>query len=69
MEEVRANIKEAVDCYFDEIMHRPKLIHPHFGHDEIWKYETSSDHSGSHACCTFAPCGHKPYLRLLVRAA
>ena len=26
LEEVRRNVKEAVDCYFDETMTRPKLI-------------------------------------------
>ena len=35
LEEVRANIKEAVDCYFDETMQRPKLIRLHFVRDEV----------------------------------
>lgn len=35
MEEVRVNIKEAVDCYFDETMQRPKLIRLHFVRDEV----------------------------------
>ena len=26
LEEIRRNVKEAVDCYFDETMTRPKLI-------------------------------------------
>ena len=35
LEEVRVNIKEAVDCYFDETMQRPKLIRLHFVRDEV----------------------------------
>lgn len=35
IEEVRVNIKEAVDCYFDETMQRPKLIRLHFVRDEV----------------------------------
>ena len=35
MEEVRVNIKEAVDCYFDETMQRPKIIRLHFVRDEV----------------------------------
>lgn len=35
LEEVRANIKEAVNCYFDETMQRPKLIRLHFVRDEV----------------------------------
>ena len=35
IEEVRLNIKEAVDCYFDETMQRPKLIRLHFVRDEV----------------------------------
>ena len=31
--ELRRNIKEAVDCYFDESMRRPKLIRIHFVND------------------------------------
>ena len=35
VEEIRRNVKEAVDCYFDEAMPRPKLIRLHFVRDEI----------------------------------
>ena len=35
VEEVRANIREAVDCYFDDAMERPKLLHLHFVRDEV----------------------------------
>ena len=35
LEEVRASIKEAVDCYFDETMQRPKLIRLYFVRDEV----------------------------------
>jgi len=30
VEEIRSNAKEAVDCYFDDTMPRPKLIRLHF---------------------------------------
>lgn len=35
VEELRNNIREAVDCYFDETMHRPRLIRLHYVRDEI----------------------------------
>ena len=35
LEEVRANIREAVDCYFDDAMERPKLLRLHFVRDEV----------------------------------
>ena len=35
VEEVRRNVREAVDCYFDETMERPGLIRLHFVRDEI----------------------------------
>ena len=35
VEEVRCNVREAVDCYFDESMERPGLIRLHFVRDEI----------------------------------
>ncbi|MDP3073513.1 MAG: hypothetical protein Q8N18_24710 [Opitutaceae bacterium] len=35
LEELRANVKEAVDCYFDETMVAPKVIRLHFVRDEI----------------------------------
>ena len=34
VEEVRCNVREAVDCYFDETMERPGLIRLHFVRDE-----------------------------------
>ncbi len=35
LEQLRANVKEAVDCYFDESMDAPKIIRLHFVRDEI----------------------------------
>ncbi len=35
IEELRGNVREAVDCYFDEPMERPGLIRLHFVRDEI----------------------------------
>lgn len=35
LEELRANVKEAVDCYFDETMNSPKIILLHFVRDEV----------------------------------
>ena len=35
VEEVRRNVLEAVDCYFDETVERPGLIRLHFVRDEI----------------------------------
>ena len=34
-EEVRRNVREAVDCYFDETMVRPRIIRLHFVRDEL----------------------------------
>ena len=36
IEELRGNVKEAVDCYFDETMARPALIRLHFVRDEVF---------------------------------
>jgi len=35
VEELRRNVKEAVDCFFDEAMEIPKIIRLHFVRDEI----------------------------------
>ena len=35
VEEVRRNVREAIDCYFDETMERPSVIRLHFVRDEI----------------------------------
>ena len=35
IEELRRNVKEAVECYFDETMKRPTLIRLHFVRDEV----------------------------------
>ena len=35
VDEIRSNVKEAVDCYFDESMPRPRLIRLHFVRDEV----------------------------------
>ena len=33
--EIRRNIREALDCYFDESMPRPRLIRLHFVRDQV----------------------------------
>ena len=35
IEDVRLNVREAVDCYFDDSMPRPRLIRLHFVRDEL----------------------------------
>ena len=35
IEALRNNVREAVDCYFDETMKRPSLIRLHFVRDEV----------------------------------
>ena len=35
IEELRRNVREAVDCYFDGAMKRPGLIRLHFVRDEV----------------------------------
>jgi predicted RNase H-like HicB family nuclease len=35
LEELRSNVREAVDCYFDETMEAPKVIRLHFVRDEV----------------------------------
>ena len=35
LDEIRRNVKEAVDCFFDESLARPKLIRLHFVRDEV----------------------------------
>lgn len=35
IEELRVNVREAVDCYFDESMEAPKTIRLHFVRDEV----------------------------------
>ncbi len=35
IEELRSNVREAVECYFDEAMKRPRLIRLHFVRDEV----------------------------------
>ena len=35
LDEIRRNVCEAVDCYFDETMPKPKLIRLHFVRDEV----------------------------------
>ena len=36
IEDLRANVREAVDCYFDETADAPKLIRLHFVRDEVF---------------------------------
>ena len=35
VEEIRTNVKEAVDCYFDDDMPRPKFVRLRFVRDEV----------------------------------
>lgn len=35
LEELRATVKDAVACYFDETMEAPKIIRLHFVRDEV----------------------------------
>jgi hypothetical protein len=35
LEELRAMVKDAVDCYFDETMEAPRVIRLHFVRDEV----------------------------------
>ena len=35
LEELRANVREAVDCHFDESMESPNIIRLHFVRDEL----------------------------------
>ena len=34
-EELRCNVREAAECYFDDTMQRPSLIRLHFVRDEV----------------------------------
>ncbi len=35
LDEIRRNVREAVDCYFDDGVERPRLIRLHFVKDEV----------------------------------
>ena len=35
IDELHRNVREAVDCYFDDAMTRPRLIRLHYVRDEI----------------------------------
>lgn len=35
LDDIRRNVQEAVDCYFDDGMERPRLIRLHFVRDEV----------------------------------
>ena len=35
LEDIRRNVREAVDCYFDDSMARPEIIRLHFVRDEL----------------------------------
>ena len=35
LDELRRNVREAVDCYFDESMDRPRLIRLYYVKDEV----------------------------------
>ncbi len=36
LEELRCNVKEAVGCYFDDAMPRPRVIRLHFVREEVF---------------------------------
>jgi predicted RNase H-like HicB family nuclease len=35
LEELRRNVREAVDCYYDDAAQAPKIIRLHFVRDEV----------------------------------
>ena len=35
IEEIRENVQEAFECYFDGELARPEVIRLHFAHDEV----------------------------------
>jgi predicted RNase H-like HicB family nuclease len=35
LDELRSNVREAVDCYFDEAADAPQIIRLHFVRDEV----------------------------------
>ena len=35
LDELRRNVREAVDCYFDDAMERQRLIRLHYVRDEV----------------------------------
>lgn len=35
LDDIRRNVREAVDCYFDDSMARPEIIRLHFVRDEL----------------------------------
>ena len=35
MDDLRRNVREAVDCYFDDSVDRPRLIRLHYVRDEV----------------------------------
>ena len=35
LDELRGNVREAVNCYFDDSMGRPRLIRLHYVRDEV----------------------------------
>lgn len=35
VDDIRRNVREAVECYFDDGMPRPKLVRLHFVRDEV----------------------------------
>lgn len=42
VEELRAMVKEAVQCYFDEPAEMPKMLRLHFVRDEVISNETAA---------------------------
>lgn len=37
-EELKKNIMDAIDCHFDSMEERPKIVHLHFVHEETFAY-------------------------------
>ncbi|MCY3731398.1 MAG: hypothetical protein OXF98_08660 [Rhodospirillaceae bacterium] len=35
LQDIRSNVREAVECYFDDSIPRPRLIRLHFVRDEL----------------------------------
>lgn len=35
LDDLRSNVREAVECYFDDDMDRPRLIRLHYVRDEV----------------------------------
>jgi len=38
LDDLKANIKDAINCHFDDIEFAPKIIRLHFVHEEVMTY-------------------------------